>query len=140
MGYWEGFDTAFRAFRKKEMQKDIEVKLDRIFERLVDLIPRINKAEDYISSLKSRVKDLENRKPEVINISNHEVKNTDIKDLEQTCKLLVKNLEIIENRIATISKNLSVLATASLTEQKVLNMIDNRIRLFNKGKIKWLEH
>lgn len=118
------------------MQKDIEVKLDRIFERLVDLIPRINKAEDYISSLKSRVKDLENRKPEVINISNHEVKNTDIKDLEQTCKLLVKNLEIIENRIATISKNLSVLATTSLTEQKVLNMIDNRIRLFNKGKIK----
>jgi chromosome segregation ATPase len=116
------------------MQKDIEVKLDRIFERLVDLIPRINKAEDYISSLKSRVKDLENRKPEVK--VNPEVKNTDIKDLEQTCKLLVKNLEIIENRIATISKNLSVLATASLTEQKVLNMIDNRIRLFNKGKIK----
>ena len=116
------------------MQKDIEVKLDRIFERLVDLIPRINKAEDYISSLKSRVKDLENRKPEVK--VNPEVKNTDIKDLEQTCKLLVKNLEIIENRIATISKNLSVLATASLTEQKVLNMIDDRIRLFNKGKIK----
>lgn len=116
------------------MQKDIEVKLDRIFERLVDLIPRINKAEDYISSLKSRVKDLENRKPEVK--VNPEVKNTDIKDLEQTCKLLVKNLEIIENRIAVISKNLSVLATASLTEQKVLNMIDNRIRLFNKGKIK----
>lgn len=115
-------------------EKDIEVKLDRIFERLVDLIPRINKAEDYISSLKSRVKDLENRKPEVK--VNPEVKNTDIKDLEQTCKLLVKNLEIIENRIATISKNLSVLATASLTEQKVLNMIDNRIRLFNKGKIK----
>ena len=118
------------------MQKDIEVKLDRIFERLVDLIPRINKAEDYISSLKSRVKDLENRKPEVINISNHKVKNTDIKDLEKTCKLLGKNLEIIENRIAVISKNLSVLATASLTEQKVLNMIDDRIRLFNKGKIK----
>lgn len=116
------------------MQKDIEVKLDRIFERLVDLIPRINKAEDYISSLKSRVKDLENRKPEVK--VNPEVKNTDIKDLEKTCKLLGKNLEIIENRIATISKNLSVLATASLTEQKVLNMIDNRIRLFNKGKIK----
>ena len=116
------------------MQKDIEVKLDRIFERLVDLIPRINKAEDYISSLKSRVKDLENRKPEVK--VNPEVKNTDIKDLEQTCKLLVKNLEIIENRVATISKNLSVLATASLTEQKVLNMIDDRIRLFNKGKIK----
>ena len=116
------------------MQKDIEVKLDRIFERLVDLIPRINKAEDYISSLKSRVKDLENRKPEVK--VNPEVKNTDIKDLEQTCKLLVKNLEIIENRIAVISKNLSDLATASLTEQKVLNMIDNRIRLFNKGKIK----
>lgn len=116
------------------MQKDIEVKLDRIFERLVDLIPRINKAEDYISSLKSRVKDLENRKPEVK--VNPEVKNTDIKDLEQTCKLLVKNLEILENRIAVISKNLSVLATASLTEQKVLNMIDNRIRLFNKGKIK----
>ena len=116
------------------MQKDIEVKLDRIFERLVDLIPRINKAEDYISSLKSRVKDLENRKPEVK--VNPEVKNTDIKDLEQTCKLLVKNLEIIENRIATISKNLSVLATASLTEQKVLNLIDDRIRLFNKGKIK----
>lgn len=115
-------------------EKDIEVKLDRIFERLVDLIPRINKAEDYISSLKSRVKDLENRKQEVK--VNPEVKNTDIKDLEQTCKLLVKNLEIIENRIATISKNLSVLATASLTEQKVLNMIDNRIRLFNKGKIK----
>lgn len=116
------------------MQKDIEVKLDRIFERLVDLIPRINKMEDYISSLKSRVKDLENRKPEVK--VNPKVKNTDIKDLEQTCKLLVKNLEIIENRIAVISKNLSVLATASLTEQKVLNMIDNRIRLFNKGKIK----
>ena len=116
------------------MQKDIEVKLDRIFERLVDLIPRINKAEDYISSLKSRVKDLENRKPEVK--VNPEVKNTDIKDLEQTCKLLVKNLEILENRIAVISKNLSVLATSSLTEQKVLNMIDNRIRLFNKGKIK----
>ena len=116
------------------MQKDIEVKLDRIFERLVDLIPRINKAEDYISSLKSRVKDLENRKPEVK--VNPEVKNTDIKDLEQTCKLLVKNLEILENRIAVISKNLSVLATASLTEQKVLNMIDDRIRLFNKGKIK----
>lgn len=116
------------------MQKDIEVKLDRIFERLVDLIPRINKAEDYISSLKSRVKDLENRKPEVK--VNPEVKNTDIKDLEKTCKLLGKNLEIAENRIATISKNLSVLATASLTEQKVLNMIDNRIRLFNKGKIK----
>ena len=117
------------------MQKDIEVKLDRIFERLVDLIPRINKAEDYISSLKSWVKDLENRKPEVVK-SNHEVKNTDIKDLEQTCKLLVKNLEILENRIAVISKNLSVLATASLTEQKVLNLIDDRIRLFNKGKIK----
>ena len=116
------------------MQKDIEVKLDRIFERLVDLIPRINKAEDYISSLKSRVKDLENRKPEVK--VNPEVKNTDIKDLEQTCKLLVKNLEILENRIAVISKNLSVLATASLTEQKVLNLIDDRIRLFNKGKIK----
>lgn len=116
------------------MQKDIEVKLDRIFERLVDLIPRINKMEDYISSLKSRVKDLENRKPEAK--VNPEVKNTDIKNLEQTCKLLVKNLEIIENRIAVISKNLSVLATASLTEQKVLNMIDNRIRLFNKGKIK----
>ena len=116
------------------MQKDIEVKLDRIFERLVDLIPRINKAEDYISSLKSRVKDLENRKPEVK--VNPEVKNTDIKDWEQICKLLVKNLEIIENRIAVISKNLSVLATASLTEQKVLNMIDDRIRLFNKGKIK----
>lgn len=116
------------------MQKDIEVKLDRIFERLVDLIPRINKAEDYISSLKSRIKDLENRKPEVK--VNPEVKNTDIKDLEKTCKLLGKNLEIAENRIATISKNLSVLATASLTEQKVLNMIDNRIRLFNKGKIK----
>lgn len=116
------------------MQKDIEVKLDRIFERLVDLIPRMNNAEDYISSLKSRVKDLENRKPEVK--SNPEVKNTDIKDLEKTCKLLGKNLEIAENRIATISKNLSVLATASLTEQKVLNMIDNRIRLFNKGKIK----
>lgn len=115
-------------------EKDIEVKLDRIFERLVDLIPRINNAEDYIISLKSRVKDLENRKPEVK--VNPEVKNTDIKDLEQTCKLLVKNLEIAENRIATISKNLSVLATASLTEQKVLNMIDNRIRLFNKGKIK----
>lgn len=116
------------------MQKDIEVKLDRIFERLVDLIPRMNNAEDYIISLKSRVKDLENRKSEVK--SNPEVKNTDIKDLEQTCKLLGKNLEIAENRIATISKNLSVLATASLTEQKVLNMIDNRIRLFNKGKIK----
>lgn len=115
-------------------EKDIEIKLDRIFERLVDLIPRINKAEDYIISLKSRVKDLENRKPEVK--SNPEVKNTDIKDLEKTCKLLEKNLEIAENRIATISKNLSVLATASLTEQKVLNMIDNRIRLFNKGKIK----
>lgn len=115
-------------------EKDIEVKLDRIFERLVDLIPRINNAEDYIISLKSRVKDLENRKPEVK--VNPEVKNTDIKDLEKTCKLLGKNLEIAENRIATISKNLSVLATASLTEQKVLNMIDNRIRLFNKGKIK----
>lgn len=118
------------------MQKDIEVKLDRIFERLVDLIPRINKAEDYISSLKSRVKDLENRKPEVVNISNQEVKNTDLQDLEKTWKTLGKNLEILENRIATISKNLSVLATASLTEQKVLNMIDNRIRLFLKGKIK----
>ena len=115
-------------------EKDIEVKLDRIFERLVDLIPRMNNAEDYIISLKSRVKDLENRKLEVKN--NPEVKNTDIKDLEKTCKLLGKNLEIAENRIATISKNLSVLATASLTEQKVLNMIDNRIRLFNKGKIK----
>ena len=118
------------------MQKDIEVKLDRIFERLVDLIPRINKAEDYISSLKSRVKDLENRKPEVINISNHEVKKTDIKDLEKTCKTLGKNLEIIENRIATISKNLSVLATVSLTEQNAINLIDSRIRLFLKGKMK----
>lgn len=118
------------------MQKDIEVKLDRIFERLVDLIPRINKAEDYISSLKSRVKDLENRKPEVINISNQEVKNADFQDLEKTCKTLGKNLEIIENRIATISKNLSVLATVSLTEQTAINLIDSRIRLFLKGKIK----
>ena len=118
------------------MQKDIEVKLDRIFERLVDLIPRINKAEDYISSLKSRVKDLENRKPEVVNISNHEIKNTDLQDLENTCKTLGKNLEIIENRIAVISKNLSVLATMSLTEQTAINLIDNRIRLFLKGKIK----
>ena len=118
------------------MQKDIEVKLDRIFERLVDLIPRINKAEDYISSLKSRVKDLENRKPEVINISNQEVKNTDLQDLEKTCKTLGKNLEIIENRIATISKNLSVLTTVSLTEQTAINLIDSRIRLFLKGKMK----